>query len=97
MNEADTRAELIDKQLAELKRVSKPNAPVYFRVLAEHNMDPYYYWTIEKVLEKTNQFNFYCAKMPKIISRTTRSYKEHDDRTGNRSMQRLFCVWKVIK
>ena len=88
---------LIDKQLSELKRVSKPNAKVFFRVLAEHNMEPYYPWTLDKILEKTKKHNFYCVDMPKYIHRTTRSYKEHDDRTGNRSMQRLFCVWRVNK
>lgn len=89
--------ELIDKQLSELKRVSKLNATVFFRVLEQHNLEPYYPWTIEKVLEKTHKHNFHCIEMPRHIYRTRRPYKEHDIRTGNRSLTRIYCKWKVIK
>jgi len=89
--------ELIDKQLSELKRVSKPNAKVFFRVIEQHKLEPYYPWTLEKVLERTQKHGFYCVEMPRHIYRTRRPHKEHDDRTGNRSLTRIYCVWKVIK
>lgn len=89
--------ELIDKQLSELRRVSKPNAKVFFRVLEQHSLEPYYPWTIEKVLEKTKTHSFYLIEMPKHIYRTRRPYKEHDVRTGNRSLERIYCTWRVIK
>ena len=89
--------ELIDKQFKEMIRVSKPGAIIYFRVMPEHNLKPYYPWTIEKVLQKTLQFNLSYIQEPKFIDRRRRSYLEHDLRTGERSLKRIFCQWKVNK
>ena len=88
---------IIDKQLAELKRVSKNKTKIYFRVISNHNLEPYYNWTMDKILNKTAKHKLKLLHMPKYIYRTRRSYKEHDARTGYRTLSRLFCVWEVCK
>ena len=89
--------DLINKQFKEMLRVSKPGAIIYFRVMPEHNLNPYYPWTIEKVIQKTLEFNLSYIQEPKFIDRRRRSYLEHDLRTGERSLKRIFCQWKVNK
>lgn len=88
---------IINTQLNEVKRVCKNNGLIYFRVMAEHDLDPYYYWTLDKVKQKEKLYNFQPIVSPKYIKRTRYPYKEHDIRTGERSLERIFCIWKVVK
>ena len=82
---------MIDKQLQETIRVCKPNARIYFRGIQESS-PPWYEWTIEKVLEKTKKHNLFCIEMPRIIYR-----RQQSRYLPNRSMSRIFCIWRVQK
>lgn len=89
--------ELIDKQIIEMKRVAKPNALIYFKILPEHNVDPYYFWTFDKLMKKTKEHNLYFEQTPKEIYRNSNAKPSHHVKTGFRSKRRLYCIWKVIK
>lgn len=89
--------DLIDKQIREMKRVAKPDALIYLKILPEHNVDPYYFWTLNKLIKKTQQHNLYFLQMPKEIYRNSDAKPSHHEKTGFRSRKRLYCIWKVIK
>ena len=89
--------DLIDAQLQEIKRVSKPGARIYFRVLSGHHLQPYFNWTDEILYKKSKKYSFEFLQESKTITRNRRSYHEHDNRTGYRDLKRLYCIWKVNK
>ena len=85
---------LIDQQIQEAIRVLKPKGRFYFRSIPNHKHSVYYNWTLDKIIKKTEKLNLEFIVKPKIINKLTRTDPAHDVRTGFRSSERIFCVWR---
>ena len=82
---------LIRKQIQEVKRVTKPNGRLYFRVLCEHKHELYYQWNLEKAKQFRKEFDFTFIDGPRKIYKST---PETRYKVGDRGQERLYWVWK---
>ena len=87
------KEDLIRKQLAQVKRVTKPGGHIFFRVMCEHTHRLYYPWNVEKVKQFAKEFNFTFVDGPRTIYKTI--WETREDTVGDRGQERLYWEWTV--
>jgi SAM-dependent methyltransferase len=85
--------ELINAQLDEIQRVTRPGGRAYFRVMCDHNHPLYYPWNKKTAYTIAQERNWKFRDGPRVIYKNTT--EERLDTVGNRGKSRLYWVWKI--
>lgn len=77
----------------EVKRITKPNGHIFFRVMCEHKHELYYPWNEKKAKQFAKEFGFTFVDGPRVIYKTI--WETREKTVGDRGQERLYWEWTI--